>query len=65
MAAVRRMAVTFEKRDWGAGRETWREAFGRRRMLGSCRYTLRRISNKAAKRRELSGDVLQMYGIGR
>lgn len=49
------MAVTFEKRDWGAGRETWRETG--KRKTGSCRYALRRISNKEAKRRERSGVI--------
>lgn len=62
MAVLRRMGVTFEKRDWGAGRETWRERTDRR-MLGPCRYALRRISNRAAKRREKSGNVLQMYRV--
>lgn len=57
MAVIRRMAMTFEKRDWGSGRETWRPAFGRRRMLGPSRYVLRRLSNKLAKRADLRLDV--------
>lgn len=60
MAVVRRMAVTFEKRDWGAGRATWRKRSDRRK-LGNCRYALRRISNKNAKRQEMSGDGLRCY----
>jgi hypothetical protein len=55
------MTVTFEKRDWGSGRETWRERPERHRLVGPCRYALRRISNRRAKRREMSGDVLQIY----
>jgi len=59
---VRRMGVTFEKRDWGSGRLTWREQPDHHRRIGPCVYALRRISNRQAKRRELAGDVLQMYG---
>lgn len=64
MAVVRRMAVTFEKRDWGSGRETWREMqrHPNPRLRLPSQYALRRLSNKIAKRRELSGDVLQVYG---
>lgn len=61
MAVVRHMAITFEKRDWGSGRKTWRETNQRRKLKGNCEYSLRRISNKKAKRRELSGDVLIIY----
>lgn len=53
---VRRMAVTFEKRNWGSGRATWRERKPHKRR-GDCRYSVRRLSNKEAKRREMSGDV--------
>ena len=56
MAVVRRMAVTFEKRDWGAGLATWRERHDHKR-LGDSRYALRRISNREAKRREMSGEL--------
>ena len=56
MAVVRRMAVTFEKRDWGAGRATWRERPDRKK-LGNSRYALRRLSNREAKRREMSGEI--------
>jgi hypothetical protein len=55
------MAVTFEKRDWGSGRLTWRERRDGRRMLGPSRYALRRISNKQAKRRWMSGDMSRTY----
>jgi hypothetical protein len=65
MTVVRKMAVTFEKRDWGAGRETWRERPERHKRMGPCRYVMRRLSNRQAKRRELSGDVLQVYGLRR
>lgn len=54
--------MTFEKRDWGSGRETWRRAHGRRRLLGPCRYALRRISNHEAKRYDLRLD-LNLYGV--
>ena len=60
-AVVKRMAVTFEKRDWGSGRWTWRERPGHHRRKGPNHYALRRISNREAKRRELSGDPTQMY----
>lgn len=55
---VRRMAITFEKRDWGSGRLSWRERKdGRRKRIGAQRYALRRISNKEAKQREKSGAI--------
>lgn len=63
MAVVRRMGVTFEKRDWGAGRHSWREQPDHHKRIGPCCYALRRISNRQAKRRELSGNVLRSYGI--
>jgi len=53
---MRKIGVTFEKRDWGGGRETWRERTGRR-MLGPCRYALRRLPNRKAKRRAMSGEI--------
>lgn len=58
-AIVRRMAVSFIKRDFGSGRETWREVQMRNHRIGigPSRITIRRISNKIAKRRELSGDI--------
>jgi hypothetical protein len=59
VAVVRRMAVMFEKRDWGAGRATWRER-SNRRMLGDCQYALRRLSNREAKRRELIWPIRQI-----
>ena len=56
-AVVRKIAVTFEKRDWGAGRETWRERTSRRR-LGNSRYAIRRLSTKQSIRREKSGAIV-------
>lgn len=56
-SVVRRVAVTFEKRDWGSGRETWRERPEHHARRGPCHYALRRLSNKEAKRRELSGEL--------
>lgn len=60
--SVLRIAVTFEKRDWGSGKETWRERPDRHKLVGPSRYAARRLSNRQAKRRMLSGDVLQVYG---
>lgn len=61
MQVVRRIGVTFEKRDWGAGRATWRERPDRHKQIGPCRYALRRVSNRQAKRHELSGDTSRTY----
>ena len=55
--------MTFEKRDWGSGRATWRERPEHHKRIGPSHYALRRLSNKDAKRRERSGDVLQMYRV--
>jgi hypothetical protein len=62
ISAPRSIAVTFEKRDWGAGRETWREQPTRHKRVGVVSFAIRRLSNREAKRRMLSGDVLQVYG---
>jgi hypothetical protein len=51
------MAITFEKRDWGSGRATWRERPERHKRIGPNRYAARRISNRKAKRRSFFGDI--------
>lgn len=48
--------MTFEKRNWGSGRETWRERKSHK-MKGDGRYALRRLSTKEAIRRGKSGEI--------
>lgn len=51
-----KIAVAFEKRDWGSGKPTWREVapYYERHgpgVLGMSRNALRRLSNRKAKLR--------------
>jgi len=48
--------VTFEKRDWGGGRKTWRERPIKSKR-GSCTYAVRALSNRASKRRRTNGEI--------
>lgn len=60
-----RVYEAWEKRDWGSGKRSWRQVEAvmkrYRRGAGPSQYAVRRVSNRAAKRREFFGSI-NLYG---